>query len=83
MIWRTEYCSDGSGEWQQSDTAVGEFVVDDVSGEILAIWYPAYVHSSEVVIGHYHTVGAAKRACKAFVKRMAAAFKACAKAGWE
>lgn len=85
MIWRERHCGDGSGQWIEAATPVGVFVVDDSvrTDRVAAIWYPAFLPAAEVLIGEYVSEAGAKRAIKRYVKRMAASFKAMAKAGWE
>ncbi len=85
MKWEPQQCADGSGEWIEANTPVGVFVVDDSvrTDRVAAIWYPAFLPAAEVLIGEYVSEAGAKRAIKRYAKRMAAAFKACAKAGWE
>ena len=85
MIWTLTHADYNSASWQEARTPVGYFVIDGnlSGGRYAAIWYPAGLSEVEAVIGRYTTIGAAKRACKRYVKTLAAAFKAMAKAGWE
>lgn len=85
MKWVHHMLCDFSGSFLQADTPVGEWCVEPaLRGEgFTATWFPPFVGVVEVPIGHYKTEGAAKGACKRYAKRMAAAFKALGKSGWQ
>lgn len=85
MKWERRTCDDGSGGWLQADTPVGEWVVESaLRGDgFTATWFPSFAECAEVPIGRYKTEGAAKGGCKRYAKRMAAAFKALGKSGWQ
>lgn len=72
----------------EANTNAGLFCVYEYLGcgdekRYAAGWVPVGSFYSDVMIGRYHTPGAAKAACKRYAKRMAAAFKAMGKAGWQ
>lgn len=86
MKWEPDQCDDGEGDpWIKSDTPVGEFVIDQTwdGSRFVAHWWPAFVSGDEVLIGQYVSQSGAKKAVKRYAKRMAKAFQALAKAGWE
>ena len=72
----------GTPGWLEADTAAGVFVVSEITTNFFAGWLPPGA-SEYVTVGLYRTQGAAKGGCKRFAKRMAAAFKAMGKAGWQ
>lgn len=83
MRWEIRKFHDGSSSWLQADTPVGEWAIEECGETFAAYWLPSWATSDEVKIGTYRTQGAAKGAIKRYAKRMAAAFKAMSKAGWQ
>lgn len=71
-----------TGHWLEAETPTGIWSVEQMTDCFTAFWLPCGV-GAEVCIGRYRTEGAAKGACKRYAKKMAAAFKAMAKAGWQ
>lgn len=77
--------ANNKGGWSEfSDDVIREKYPDGgpAADAFLADWFPAWT-ASPVRIGNYRTAGAAKGACKRYAKRMAAAFKAMGRAGWQ
>jgi hypothetical protein len=72
----------GSPGWLEAETLAGWFVVAESASGFWAGWLPTGA-DSRVGIGTYRTQAAAKGACKRYAKKMAAAFKAMGKAGWQ
>lgn len=72
----------GMPGWYEAETPAGVFVITESGCGFLASWWPPGA-SDGVNIGNYRTQAAAKGACKRYAKRMAAAFKAMGKAGWQ
>lgn len=76
-------------KWAEDDgqleavTPAGVFCVWSDDYHWAAQWLPEWTPDGYVMIGRYRTAAAAKGACKRYAKRMAAAFKAMGKAGWQ
>jgi hypothetical protein len=78
----------GGEPYTQASSPVGIWcIADDIcvaSDGLTLTWYPlGSMQISEVVVGTYKTEASAKRAAKRYAKRLAAAFQAFAKAGWQ
>lgn len=77
----------GEGREIRAETPVGDFVIVRLTfgagDRFEATWAPNWGAYGSVLLGRYQTAGAAKGACKRYAKRMAAAFKAMGKAGWQ